>query len=115
MPRPVRSLVLAVLGLALAPSDSAVFVGGEMTSVNGGVRKGIAALDAKSGALDTSFTADTNNEVLDLQLSADGSRLFLAGSFTAVQGQPRSKMASIVTSTGSSSLADALLILVFTF
>ncbi|HET7660612.1 MAG TPA: hypothetical protein VFK66_09505, partial [Oryzihumus sp.] len=87
--------------LALAPAGSAVFVGGEMTSVNGGVRKGIAALDAKTGALDTSFAADTNNEVLDLQLSADASRLFLAGSFTTVQGQARSKVASIVTSTGS--------------
>ncbi|GAA1247747.1 hypothetical protein [Oryzihumus leptocrescens] len=86
--------------LALAPSGTSIFVGGEMTSVNGVVRKGIAALDASTGAADPSFSADTDNEVLDLQLSADGSRLYLAGSFLTVQGQPRSKMASIVTATG---------------
>ncbi|MGZ4599235.1 MAG: hypothetical protein ACXVGS_05175 [Oryzihumus sp.] len=85
---------------ALAPSGSTVFVGGEMTSVNGVVRKGIAALKASTGAVDPSFTADTDNEVLDLQLSADGSRLYLGGAFLHVQGQARSRMASIVTSTG---------------
>lgn len=85
---------------ALAPSGTNVFVGGEMTSVNGVVRKGIAALKASSGAVDTSFNADTDNEVLDLQLSADGSRLYLGGAFLHVQGQARSRMASIITSTG---------------
>jgi len=85
---------------ALAPSGGNVFVGGEMTSVNGAVRRGIAALKTSSGAVDPSFTADTDNEVLDLQLSADGSRLYLGGAFLHVQGQARSRMASIITSTG---------------
>ena len=83
----------------VAPSDTAVFMGGDLTSVNGVVRKGIAALDAKTGKA-TSFRADTSNEVLDLQLSPDDSRLYLGGSFLSVQGQARTKVASIVTSTG---------------
>jgi hypothetical protein len=78
-----------------------VYLGGEFTSVNGQVRRGVAALDATTGRLDPTFSADTDNEVLDLALSTDGTRLFLAGSFLTVRGVSRPRLASVVASTGS--------------
>ena len=90
-----RPLVISA-GAAGGP----VFVGGELVSVNGLVRKGIAALDAQTGAGITTFNADTDEFVEAMVPSTDGSRLFLAGQFTTVQGQGRPSVASIVTATG---------------
>ena len=85
----------------IAVTAGRAFVGGEFTSLGGAVRKGVAALDAHTGELDPTLTADTDNQVLDLALSADGARLYLAGSFQTVQGQVRSKMAAVVVATGA--------------
>lgn len=86
----------------LAVADGGrVYLGGEFTSVNGQVRRGVAALDATTGQLDPTFSADTDNEVLDLALSTDRTRLFLAGSFLTVRGVSRPRLASVVASTGS--------------
>ncbi|KRE52802.1 hypothetical protein [Phycicoccus sp. Soil748] len=87
--------------LAVADDAARVYVGGEFTSVNGQVRQGVAALDMRTGQLDPTFSANTDNEVLDLALSTDGTRLFLAGSFLAVRGVSRPRLASVVASTGS--------------
>jgi hypothetical protein len=84
----------------IAASPTGLFLGGEFTSVNGQVRRGVAALNALTGRLDPTLAADTNNTVLDIALSSDGSRLYLAGSFTSVQGQPRSKLAAVLLGTG---------------
>ncbi len=85
----------------LAPTGTSVFVGGELTSLNGGVRKGVAALNASTGALDPTFNADADDMVLDLQLSPDGSRMYLGGHFTTVRGQTRNRLASVLTTDGS--------------
>lgn len=85
----------------LAASGSNLFVGGELTSVNGAVRKGIAALSADTGALDPTFNADTNDMVLDMVLSPDGSRLYFGGHFTTVRGQTRNRLASVLTTDGT--------------
>ena len=78
-----------------------VFLGGELVSVNGLVRKGLAALDAQTGAGISSFSADTDEFVEAMVPSTDGSRLYLAGQFTSVQGQTRRSVASIITATGA--------------
>jgi hypothetical protein len=78
-----------------------VYLGGEFTSLNGRVRRGVAALDATTGEVDPGFSADTDNEVLDLALSTDRTRLFLAGSFLTVRGVSRPRLASVVATTGS--------------
>ncbi len=85
----------------IAPQGDSVFLGGDFTSVNGQVRKGVAALDATTGALDPTFSADTDNEVLDLAISSDGARLYLAGSFLTVRGLARTKLAAVSTTTGA--------------
>lgn len=87
--------------LTLGASAGNVFVGGEMTSVNGLVRKGLAALHTSSGTGDASFTANTDDEVLDLQASPDASTLYLAGNFSTVNGIPRSSLAAVSASTGA--------------
>jgi hypothetical protein len=87
--------------LTLGVSAGNIFVGGELTSLNGLVRKGVAALSLSTGAGDPTFTADTDDEVLDLQLSPDGSTLFLAGHFSTVNGLIRKHLASVSTSNGA--------------
>lgn len=87
--------------LTLGPSAGNVFVGGELTSLNGLVRKGVAALTLSTGAGDPAFTANTDDEVMDLQLSPDASTLFLAGHFSTVNGLIRKHLASVSTSTGA--------------
>ena len=87
--------------LTLAPAAGAMFLGGHFTSVNGVVRRGVAALNAATGAVDPSFDADANNMVLGLALAPNGSRLYLAGHFTKVRGVPRSHLASVLTVSGA--------------
>lgn len=87
--------------LVLAPSNGNMFVGGELTSVNGLVRQHIAALDAATGVGIPGWKADTDNAVLTLLLSPDGSTVYLGGHFQAVSGLKRNKLAAVNTSDGS--------------
>jgi hypothetical protein len=87
--------------LTLGASGSNVFVGGELTSVNGLVRAGVAALDATTGAGVESFTADTDDEVLAMTPSPDGSTLYLGGHFQTVNGSGRSNLAAVSADTGA--------------
>ncbi len=89
----------AVLASALSGSD--VYVGGELTSVGGLLRTGLAALDASTGAGVPDFTADTNQAVVTLLPASGGARLIVGGSFTAVQGQTRNRLAAITLATGA--------------
>lgn len=86
--------------LTVASTASGVFLGGDFTSVGGLVRRGLAALDAVTGVGVPAFRADANEYVETLAASTDGSRLFLGGNFTVVQGQPRPYFAALDTATG---------------
>jgi hypothetical protein len=87
--------------LAIAPSGPAVFLGGELTSVNGLVRNGVAALDASTGQADPAFNASADDEVLDIQPSADGSQLYMAGHFVTVNGVTRKHIVLVSAATGA--------------
>ena len=87
--------------LALAGSGGGVFVGGELTSVNGGVRPNLAALDAATGQLDPSFNPVVDDEVLDIAVAPDGTRLYLAGHFSTVGGKKHNRMAAVSLATGA--------------
>lgn len=87
--------------LTLGSSAGNIFVGGELTSLNGMVRKGVAALDVSTGAGDASFTADTDDLVLDMQPAPDGNTLLLAGHFQTVNGAARKSMAAVSTASGT--------------
>jgi beta-propeller uncharacterized protein DUF5122 len=87
--------------LTLTGNNGNLFVGGELTSVNGLVRKGLAALDATTGVGVSAFTADADDEVLDITPSPDGSTLYMAGHFATVNGADRRHLAAVSTSTGA--------------
>ena len=87
--------------LTLGPSAGNVFVGGELTSLNGLVRKGVAALEMSTGAGVTGFTADTDDLVLDIQPSSDGSTLYRAGAFQTVNSATRKSIAAVSAASGA--------------
>ena len=86
--------------LALAGSGTGMFVGGELTSVNGGVRPNLAALDATTGQLDPTFNPVVSDEVLDIAVAPGGTRLFLAGHFALVGGKKHNHMAAVALTDG---------------
>ena len=81
---------------ALAVLGSNLFIGGRFDSVDGTPRLNLAGVDLDTGALDTSIdtpvgTGDTNHI---RGMVASSSRLYVAGGFSSVDGQPRSKLAA---------------------
>jgi hypothetical protein len=66
--------------IAVQPSGSALYVGGEFTKVNGVNRRGLAKIDAATGALDPSFNPVIPwGQVYEVRLV--GGRLLVGGSF----------------------------------
>jgi hypothetical protein len=79
----VRSMVLR---------DGVLYAGGTFASASGQARPQLAAFDtAGTGApLSTWRPAATGGAVLSVEITPDGSRLYVAGRFTAVNAQPNS-------------------------
>jgi hypothetical protein len=92
-------------GLATLLVGDVVYVGGTFTtatSPNGAqqvARANLAAFDANTGALLTAFRADTNGAVRSL--ASDGTRLFVGGSFSRVNGISRQRLAVVDPATGA--------------
>jgi hypothetical protein len=71
---------------ALAVSGGRVYVGGNFTSL-GGVGQGhVGRVGVSTGALDTGWAPRVNGQVRSLVASGDGSRVYLGGNFTTVNG-----------------------------
>ena len=85
----------------LAPSLRNLFIGGELTSVNGLVRRHLAALSATTGVGIASWQANTNNEVLAMQVNPSGTTVYVGGHFTAVRGVKRLRLAAVSTADGA--------------
>jgi hypothetical protein len=67
----------AVRGIAVSPDGSRVYLGGEFSTVGGGSRPFLAAVAATNGALQNpTFQYSQYGQVIDLDVSTDGSRLF---------------------------------------
>jgi hypothetical protein len=95
---------------ALAVAKGVVYAGGAFTAVrppgaaegtNQTTRQHLAAFDAATGALVTSFNVAVNGDVRSLAVSPDGTRLYVGGAFTNVAGQTRNRLASIVLPSGT--------------
>ncbi|WP_433167866.1 LamG-like jellyroll fold domain-containing protein [Kribbella sp. CA-247076] len=98
----------SVQGIAVAAGKA--YVGGRFTSVRPpGAAPGtgevgqayLAAFDATTGDLITSFTPVLNGQVYAVAASADGSRIFVGGDFTNVNGVTRNRIAAFDTATGA--------------
>jgi len=88
-------------GRAVSGTGSAVFLGGDLTSVGGLLRTGLAAIDTTTGAADPAFTANTNGAVDVLKPALTNTTLMVGGDFTTVQGQTRQRVAAISLPAGT--------------
>ncbi|MGY1771715.1 PKD domain-containing protein [Blastococcus sp. SYSU D00813] len=97
------------VGWAQAIVGDTVYVGGSFTSARPAgapagtqetPRSNLLAYDVRTGALVTSFAPVVNGQVLAVAASPDGSRLYIGGDFTAVNGQTRNRVAAFDTATG---------------
>jgi hypothetical protein len=80
---------------------SSVYLGGTFGTINGVAHKDLAAVNATTGALLTTFTATAGGQVRALALPADGSRLLAAGDFNTIGSQPQHGIASLDPATGA--------------
>ncbi|TIC79145.1 hypothetical protein E8D34_20620, partial [Nocardioides sp. GY 10113] len=90
---------------ALATANGVVFAGGRFTQVRppgtsassgqAVSRTYLAAFNASTGALITSFNFTLNGRVYDLKVSPNGQTLYVAGSFSSVNGSARGRVAAI--------------------
>src|SRR5699024_3461501 len=90
-------------------NESTVFAGGMLSNArpagspagqNQTPRSNLLAYDLQSGNLVPSWDPVVNGRVLALELSPDGSRLYVGGAFTSVDGQSRYRLAALDTETG---------------
>jgi hypothetical protein len=84
-------------------SNNSIFIGGNFTSIQNQVRRGLAKLNP-DGTLNTAFAADVElpgftPTVYTLALS--GSTLFVGGAFSTLSGSARADLGSVDTTTGA--------------
>lgn len=90
-----------VRALALSGDGSRVYVGGDFSQVGGVVARRLAALDAATGARNAAFAVGTPNQpVTDIAVRSTGDVL-VVGSFTAVGGTARVRLANVDGTTGA--------------
>lgn len=90
--------------LAILPLGDRIFVGGTFDSVidPAGVSypvKNVAVFSARTGAADLTFRGSANATVTSL--TTDGSRVYLGGTFTSVNGVSRRGLAALDATTGA--------------
>ncbi|MFI6424077.1 LamG-like jellyroll fold domain-containing protein [Promicromonospora sp. NPDC050880] len=87
-----------------------VYVGGEFQNArpagaapgtNQVPRTHLLAYDLNTGVLDTSFNHTLNGNVTDLAASPDGTRLYVVGGFTTVDGATRNRIAAFNLPSGT--------------
>ncbi len=110
VPNTVRTILPLLPAGAVWPAGGKVYIGGSFASVQNKPRKRVAALDPVTATVDPTFLAspvayDTKTDVRSLAfgLGADGvtPRLYLAGHFDTVGGDPHASLAAVDPSTGA--------------
>ncbi len=95
---------------ALEASGGRVYAGGTFSTVRPpGAASGtqevtrtrLAAFDANTGALVTSFNHTLNGNVFAIAASPDGQTIYVGGDFTTVNGQTRNRIAAFNAQTGA--------------
>mgnify|MGYP001426074720 CR=1 FL=1 len=71
---------------SISVSPSAVYIGGGFTTAGGGAVQRLAKLSPTTGQADPAFAATADAYVYSIALSADYSKLYVAGQFTALSG-----------------------------
>lgn len=105
---PVWQTNASVQGIAVAAGKA--YAGGRFTSVrppgsplgtNEVGQAYLAAFDATTGDLVAAFNPVLNGQVYAVAASPDGSRIFVGGDFTTVNGVTRNRIAAFDTATGT--------------
>ncbi len=90
---------------AVAAGLNASFVGGEFNFIDGAARDNVASLGSSWNPQLTDSSGGSAVTALAADYTADGyPRVFIGGAFSAVDGQPRAGLASIVGFQGSEAL-----------
>lgn len=85
---------------AITRIGNRIYIGGSFTTVGGLPRRGLAALNAETGAVDPAWSADVSGEVLALAPSPYGTTVYVGGTFTSVRGYGRANLAAVSATTG---------------
>jgi len=86
-------------GLAASADGKRIYVAGNFTSVNGVNRYRIAALDATTGAVITSFAPGVNARTKTVLVQGD--TVYVGGIFTEANGNARTRLAAFRASDGA--------------
>ena len=89
----------AVRAIAVSPDGSRVYIGGSFTSIDGVARYRLAALDAATGALITSFAAGVDYTINSIV--ATNTTVYVGGAFSTVGTSPRTRLAAFSASNGA--------------
>ena len=89
-----------VAGIAI--HGQRMYVGGRFDTIGGLARDWVAALDLSTGAVDPAFDFDleTTQTQPIRSLATDGTRVYVGGLFSSVNGFPRGNLAAVTTNTG---------------
>jgi hypothetical protein len=87
------------LGVAASADGTRIYVTGEFTTVNGVARSRIAALNATTGALVTTWHPTLNYRARPIVVAGDN--VYVGGQFTVANSQPRARVAAFSAATGA--------------
>ena len=82
-------------------TGSTVYAGGTFTNVAGQTRNRIAAFDATTGAISTTFAPSMSSEVTAIIPAGDGTSVYVGGKFTSAGGVAASKVTRLLVSSGA--------------
>jgi hypothetical protein len=85
----------------LSPDQRTLYVVGPFTSIGGVARPGLAAVRTADGSLADWPLSVGGGAVGQVVFSPDGATMYLAGSFTSVNGVPRTRVAAADARTGA--------------
>jgi PKD repeat protein len=85
--------------VAVSPDKTRIYVGGDFTTVDGQSRRRIAAFDAATGALVSTFAPPLNSDVR--AIVATNTTVYVGGSFAGVGNQARNNLAAFNASDGA--------------
>lgn len=88
-----------VRAIAVSPDGNTVYVGGVFSTVNGGARSRLVALDSATGAVRPAWTAEASGAIVR-DLLVVGNDLYVAGTFGRINGQSRRGLAKVALSNG---------------